>query len=107
MYLLDVVVAQSTAILKLLAGEDQSLLVRGDAFLVLDLGLDVVDRVGRLDLKGDGLAREGLHEAVISVRQYCFPSASMSSTFSRILLSLRTEEAWRRGDEEFRSSVRN
>ena len=26
----------------------------------LDLGLDIVDGIGGLDLKGDGLAREGL-----------------------------------------------
>ena len=32
------------------------------AFLVLDLGLDVLDRVGWLDLQGDGLAGEGLDE---------------------------------------------
>jgi hypothetical protein len=49
----------------LLSGEDQSLLVRGNAFLILDLGLDIVDRVGGLDLKGDGLTRQGLDEAVI------------------------------------------
>ena len=60
--LLDVVVAQGAAILKLLAGEDKTLLVRGDALLVLDLGLDVVDGVGRLHLKGDSLTREGLDE---------------------------------------------
>jgi hypothetical protein len=40
--LLDVVVGQGAAILELLAGEDQALLVRGNALLVLDLGLDVV-----------------------------------------------------------------
>jgi hypothetical protein len=62
-YLLDVVVGESTAILQLLSGEDQTLLVRGNALLVLDLGLDVVDGVGRLHLKGDSLAREGLDEA--------------------------------------------
>ena len=32
------------------------------AFLVLDLGLDVLDGVGWLDLQGDGLAGEGLDE---------------------------------------------
>ena len=37
--LLDVVVAQRAPVLELLAGEDQALLVRGDALLVLDLGL--------------------------------------------------------------------
>jgi len=36
------------------------LLVRRDAFLVLNLRLHVVDRVRRLDLQGDGLPCEGL-----------------------------------------------
>jgi hypothetical protein len=40
--LLDVVVGKGTAVLELLAGEDQALLVRGNALLVLDLGLDIV-----------------------------------------------------------------
>ena len=44
--LLDVVVGQGAAVLQLLAGKDQALLVGGDALLVLDLGLDVLDRVG-------------------------------------------------------------
>jgi len=60
--LLDVVVGESSAILELLTSEDQSLLVRGNALLVLDLGLDIVDGVRGLDLEGDGLARQGLHE---------------------------------------------
>jgi hypothetical protein len=54
--LLDVVVREGAAILELLAREDQALLVGGNALLVLDLGLDVVDGVGRLHLEGDGLA---------------------------------------------------
>lgn len=75
---MDVVVGEGAAILELLAGEDQALLVRRNAFLVLltsaqckehkikkpahtlDLGLDIVDCVGRLDLKGDCFASEGL-----------------------------------------------
>ena len=40
------VVREGSAVLELLSGEDQSLLVWGDAFLVLDLRLDVVDGVG-------------------------------------------------------------
>ena len=63
-YLLDVVVAEGTAVLQLLAGEDQTLLVRRNALLVLDLALDIVDGVARLHLEGDSLARQGLHEAV-------------------------------------------
>ena len=42
--------------------EDQTLLVGRDAFLVLDLSLDVLDGVGSLDLEGDGLSSEGLDE---------------------------------------------
>ena len=60
--LLDVVVGKSAAVLELLAGEDKTLLVRGNTFLVLDLGLHVLDGVGGLDIKGDGLTREGLDE---------------------------------------------
>jgi hypothetical protein len=54
--LLDVVVGQGAAILKLLSSEDQTLLVRGNSLLVLDLALDIVNGIGRLDLKSDGLA---------------------------------------------------
>ena len=54
--LLDVVVAQGAAVFKLLTSEDEALLIGRNAFLVLDLGLDVVDGIAGLDLKGDGLA---------------------------------------------------
>ena len=54
--LLDVVVGQGAAILELLAGEDETLLVRRNALLVLDLALHIVDGVGGLNLEGDGLA---------------------------------------------------
>jgi hypothetical protein len=60
--LLNVVIRESAAVLKLLAGENQALLVGGDTLLVLNLGLDVVDSVGRLNLEGDGLAGQGLDE---------------------------------------------
>jgi hypothetical protein len=56
-FLLDVVVAQRPSVLELLASKDKALLVGRDALLVLDLGLDVVDRVGGLDFEGD--LREG------------------------------------------------
>merc|ERR1711970_340543 len=60
--LLDVVVRERAAVLELLAREDEALLVRRDALLVLDLGLDVLDRVGRLDLERHRLPRERLDE---------------------------------------------
>jgi len=60
--LLDVVVTQGPSILELLASEDESLLVWGNSLLVLDLGLDVLDGVSGLNVEGDGLASQGLHE---------------------------------------------
>jgi len=46
--LLDVVVGQRAAILKLLSSEDKTLLIGRDALLVLNFLLDVVDGVRRL-----------------------------------------------------------
>jgi len=37
---LDVVVSESSAVFELLSGEDEALLIWGNSFLVLDLGLD-------------------------------------------------------------------
>jgi hypothetical protein len=58
--LLNVIIGESATILKLLAGEDQTLLVRGNTLLVLDLGLNIVDGIGGFDFKCDSLAGEGL-----------------------------------------------
>merc|ERR1739837_59548 len=43
--LLDVVVREGSTILKLLTSKDQPLLVWGNSFLVLDLGLDILNGV--------------------------------------------------------------
>merc|ERR1712213_241406 len=61
-FLLDVVIREGSSIFKLLSSEDQSLLVWGNSFLVLDLGLDILNRVRRFNLEGDGLASEGLNK---------------------------------------------
>ena len=60
--LLDVVIRQGAAVLQLLPGEDQALLVRRDALLILDLGLDVVDAIAGLDLQRDSLTGERFDE---------------------------------------------
>jgi hypothetical protein len=62
--LLDVIVAEGATIFELFAREDETLLIRRDALLVLDLSLYVVDRVRGLDLEGDGFAGEGLEGVV-------------------------------------------
>lgn len=60
--LLDVVITQGAAIFQLLSGKDKTLLIWRDSFLVLDLGLDVIDGVGWFDIKGDGLSSKSLDE---------------------------------------------
>jgi hypothetical protein len=44
--LLNVVVTQCSSILELLSGEDETLLVRWNAFLVLDLAFHIINSVG-------------------------------------------------------------
>ena len=55
-FFLNVVVAQSTSVFKLLSGEDKTLLIRGDSLLILDLGLDIIDGIRWFDIQCDGLA---------------------------------------------------
>jgi hypothetical protein len=59
---LDIVVGQRSSILELFASENQALLIRGNALLVLDLRLDVIDSVTGLYIECDGLTREGFDE---------------------------------------------
>ena len=60
--LLNVVIGKRAAVFELLAGEDKSLLIRWDSFFILDLGLHILDRVGRFDIEGNSLTREGFYE---------------------------------------------
>jgi hypothetical protein len=60
--LLDVIILKISSLLQLFAGENQALLVGRNALLILDLGLDVVDRVGGLAFECDVLASEGADE---------------------------------------------
>jgi len=60
--LLDVIVGEGSSIFQLLSSKDEPLLIWGNSLLVLDLGLDVLNAIGGLDLEGDGLPSEGLHE---------------------------------------------
>ena len=59
-FLLNVIIGEGTSVFKLLAGENETLLVWGDALLVLDLGFHVVDRVGAFNFEGDGFTGQGL-----------------------------------------------
>jgi len=66
--LLDVVVRKRTRILQLLSSEDQTLLLWGNSFFVLNFGLDIRNGVIWLHIKSDGLSREGFDEYLHSHR---------------------------------------
>ena len=61
-FLLDVVVTEGSTVFQLLTGEDKSLLIWWNTFLILDLGLDVFDSVGVFDIKSNGFTCEGFDE---------------------------------------------
>merc|ERR1712042_61355 len=61
-FLLNVVVRKSTSIFKLFTGKDQPLLIWGNAFLILDFGLDIFNGIRWFNLKSDGLASQGLNK---------------------------------------------
>merc|ERR1719456_618364 len=67
--LLNVVVRKRAAVLKLLARKDETLLIRRNALLVLDLLLHVLDRVAGLHVERDGLARKCLNEDLHAAAQ--------------------------------------
>ena len=67
--LLDVVVAQSASIFKLLSSKDESLLVWWNSFLVLNLGLDVLDCITSLNLEGDCLSSQCLYKNLHTTSQ--------------------------------------
>ena len=52
--LLNVVIGESTAVLELLAGKDQALLIWRDSLLVLDARFDKVYCVRAFDQEGNG-----------------------------------------------------
>jgi len=61
-FFLNIVVTQGSAIFQLFSGKNKPLLIRGDTFLVLNFGLDIINSVRSLNVQGDGLSSQGLNE---------------------------------------------
>ena len=61
-FLLDVVIGKGATIIELFSSENQTLLIRRNSFLVLNLALDIFNSIRRLDLEGDCLSGERLDE---------------------------------------------
>lgn len=60
--LLNVVVSKFLAVFELLPCKNKTLLVGWDTFLVLNFGLDILNRGNRFHIQCDGLSSESLHE---------------------------------------------
>jgi len=60
--LLNIVVAEGSSVFQLLSSEDKSLLIGWDSFLILNLGLDILNGISRLNIKSDGLSSQSLYE---------------------------------------------
>ena len=74
--LTDIVIGQNTIILQLLSRKNQTLLVRRNAFLVLNLRLDISDGVRALHLECNSLSRERFDEDLhLNITRYNFLSA--------------------------------
>jgi len=61
-FLLNVVVAQGSAIFQLFSSKNKPLLIRGDTLLVLNFSLDIINSVRSLNVQGNGLSSQGLNE---------------------------------------------
>jgi len=57
---LNVVVEESVAILKFFSSEEESLLIKRDSFLILDILLDVINSVRSLNIESDSLSSKDL-----------------------------------------------
>merc|ERR1712228_828714 len=60
--LLDVVIRESSAIFQLFSCKDQPLLIWWDSLLVLNLGLNIFNRVRRLNFQSDSLSSKSLNK---------------------------------------------
>jgi len=70
--LLNVVVGQGATVLQLLAGENQSLLIRRNSLFVLNFGLDIFDGIAGFHLEGDRLPRQRFHENLHARSSFSF-----------------------------------
>merc|ERR1711957_238866 len=81
-FLLDVVVAQGTSVFQLLSSKDRSLLVWRNSFLILNLGLDIINGIGWLNIQSDSLSSECFYKDLHS------SSETKNQMKSRLLLNI-------------------
>jgi len=68
-FLLDVVIGKGPAVFQLLTRKDQPLLIRGNSFFILNLGLHILDGIAGLDFQSDGFSGESLDKDLHATSQ--------------------------------------
>ena len=87
--ILEIVVGEGSPVLELLPLEVEVLLVNGNAFLILDLGLDVFDGIGRLNID-DGVVGHSLQ--LVCCGTTCRTRHPADDVESRLLLYVVVRE---------------
>ena len=57
-FFLNIIIRKGTSIFQLLTGKNQTLLIRRNTFLILNLSLDIINSIRGFDFKGDSLIRD-------------------------------------------------
>ena len=68
-FFLNVVVGQGSAVFQLFTSEDQSLLIRGNTFFVLDFRFDIFNSVRRFNFQSDSLSSQSLDKNLHTTSQ--------------------------------------
>merc|ERR1712043_148502 len=61
-FFLDIVVGKSTSIFQLFSGKNQSLLVRGNTFFILNFLLDIFNSIARFNIKSNCFTSQGFNK---------------------------------------------
>ncbi|KAL5709441.1 hypothetical protein ACHQM5_020132 [Ranunculus cassubicifolius] len=80
--LLNVIISKGTSIFQLFPGKDEPLLIRWNPLLILNLGLDIINRVRALNLQCNSLPCQSLDKNLHT------PSKTQYQVQSRLLLDI-------------------
>jgi hypothetical protein len=68
-FLLNVIIGEGSSVFQLFSCKNKSLLIRGNSFFVLDLGLDVFNGIRGFDFQSDSLSSKSFNENLHSSSQ--------------------------------------
>jgi hypothetical protein len=68
-FLLNVIIGEGSSVFQLFSGKNKSLLIGGNSFFVLDLGLDVFNGIRGFDFQSDSLSSKSFNKNLHSSSQ--------------------------------------